>query len=153
MTAFVSNGVVNVVIPDNLEIIDDCAFKNCKSLINVTLGSGVKTIGEDSFYGCSRINNLVIPNNVTRIEAAAFYNCSNLETVTIGYGVTYIGEAAFARTALKSAVFSDTSTWYRWIPGRVLMTVTSPTTNAYYLLQEYAVIGTNGRHYYYWTKA
>jgi hypothetical protein len=51
------------VIPDDIQIIGDCAF------------------------WASKIENVTIPDSVTSIERQAFRECNNLKTVNIGKGV------------------------------------------------------------------
>jgi hypothetical protein len=64
-------------------------------LTNLTIGSGVTTIGEDAFDYCSSLTNLIIPSSVTNIEDYAFANCTSLTTIIIGKGITNIGTNAF----------------------------------------------------------
>lgn len=58
--------------------IADNAFRDCKSLTNVTIGDNVTTIGEYAFSGCSPSASIVIPNNVTSIGYDAFYGCKHV---------------------------------------------------------------------------
>ena len=73
------------------------AFKNCKSLIQVVLHEGVKTIGLRAFAGCSSLPRIIIPSSVTAIVQEAFCDCSTLVEVVLNNGLQRIGEGAFAR--------------------------------------------------------
>lgn len=61
----------------------------------VTIPDGVKGIGDDAFYECSKLESIEIPDSVTYIGDNAFRRCSSLENVAIGNGVESIGDAAF----------------------------------------------------------
>jgi hypothetical protein len=64
-------------------------------LTNVTISNGVKSIGQDSFFGCVGLTAIIIPGSVTIIGAYAFFICTNLTNVTIRNGVANIGQGAF----------------------------------------------------------
>ena len=93
------------------------AFKS-KGLTSVTIGSGIITIGEESFMGNTELTSIAIPSTVTTISPHAFIFCAlssvdfssatslttigaeafkenNLASVTIPAGVTSIGAQAF----------------------------------------------------------
>jgi len=70
------------------------AFKDCKSLVGITLPAGVTEIGGNAFEGTS-LTSIIIPNSVTSIGNWAFYGCESLTSVTIPNSVTTIGASAF----------------------------------------------------------
>ena len=83
------------IIPNGLKVIGDSYFKNCKSLIKVTIPDGVKEIGWSAFENCSSLSEINIPNSVTEINYRAFVNCTSITQINLPDCVTYIGEAAF----------------------------------------------------------
>ncbi len=52
--------------------ISDNAFKNCKNLKTVTIGSNVSKIGKQAFYGCSAISKITI--KTTKLKASTVGN-------------------------------------------------------------------------------
>jgi len=65
------------------------------NITSVSLSSGVTSIGEFAFWGCSSLTSIVIPDSVTPIGDYAFVGCTNLTYVTIGNNVTSIGKGTF----------------------------------------------------------
>ena len=44
----------------------------------MTIGNGVKSIGDYTFSGCSSLTSITIPDSVTSIDGSAFYNVPNI---------------------------------------------------------------------------
>ena len=65
------------------------------SITSVSIGSGVTSIGDSAFRGCTGLTSVTIPNSVTVIRQYAFYDCDGLTSVTIPNNVTVIGYYAF----------------------------------------------------------
>ena len=86
-----------LAIPGSVENIGDSAFQGCSRLSGVTIGEGVRNIGDSAFYYLFVAGDLVIPDSVTNIGNQAFYNCANLTNLTIGASVVRIGDSAFYR--------------------------------------------------------
>ena len=86
--------------------IEDQAFKGCKQLKTVEIGSKVKKIGNSAFRDCPKLVNVVIGSNVTSIGNHAFRGCKKLKEIEIANHVKTIGESAFRDcTALTYITF------------------------------------------------
>ena len=87
----------NVIVDEGITSIGNSVFKNCSSLISVSLPSTLKSIGTFAFDGCSSLTSVEIPSSVTSIGWYAFHDCSSLATVTFETGsqLTSIGNSAF----------------------------------------------------------
>ena len=75
-----------------------------RSITEVTAAdlSGVTSIGQSAFSGCSRLTSIMIPDSVTSIGNSAFSNCSSLSSITIPSAVSSIGEYGFQYSGLTS---------------------------------------------------
>ena len=74
-----------------LTSIGEWAFSGCSNLTSVTIPAGVTEIGDRAFSGCSSLTSVTIPDGVTTIGDGAFVDCRSLTSVTIPDGVTEIG--------------------------------------------------------------
>jgi hypothetical protein len=103
-SAFYSNKLKNVVIPDSVTVIGERAFRY-NELTSAIISDSVTEIGDYAFYR-NKLKNVVIPDSVTVIGDCAFA-CNQLKNVVIPDSVTVIGDHAIAGNQLTSAVISD----------------------------------------------
>ena len=89
------SSLISVTIPASVTSIGEGAFRDCSSLISVTIPTSVTSIGEGAFRDCSSLTSVVIPDSVTSIEKGAFQDCSSLTFVTIPDSVTDIENRVF----------------------------------------------------------
>jgi len=74
--------LVGITIPKSVTSIEDQAFRECTNLTSVTIPNSVTRIEVDAFIHCTSLTSITIPDSVTNIEVYAFYYCSNLTSVT-----------------------------------------------------------------------
>lgn len=115
--AFLSAGITNVTIPNQITIIGYSVFGYCPNLTSVTIPCGVTNIGSCAFAGCAKLTNVIIPNSVetiggaafsgtgitniiipdsvTNIDGYVFKDCKSLTSITMPDSITSIGNSAF----------------------------------------------------------
>ena len=96
--------IVNVVVTSGVTSIGNYAFWGCSSLTSVRIPESVTSIGWGAFQGCSSLTGITIPAGVTSIGDSAFSGCSSLTSITIPEGVTGIGEFAFYGCSSLSSI-------------------------------------------------
>ena len=102
--------VTDLIIPNSVSSIVNCAFSLYESLTSITIPNSVTSIGDGAFSGCSGLTSVTIPNSVTSIGEGAFWGCSGLTSVTIGNSVTSIGNWAFyGCSSLKYVTMESTT--------------------------------------------
>lgn len=67
-----------------LTSISNNAFEGCSALSSVVLPDVLTSIGSNAFEGCSTLASIAIPSGVTSIGANAFFGCNNLLSVFVG---------------------------------------------------------------------
>lgn len=103
--AFKNSKAIQVVLPDSVTEIDNYAFYGAKNLRRVIFGSGLRTIGDRAFDGCSSLIGADIPSKVSSIGSYAFYECKKLETVILPTSISKVNKYTFAYCdSLKNVV-------------------------------------------------
>lgn len=90
-----------------LASIGECAFIGCSNLTSIILPNQVKSIDAHAFAGCSTLTSIIFPDNVTRIDMYAFLDCTSLVELHIPQSVTHIGGAAFNGTSSVTNITVD----------------------------------------------
>ena len=67
--------------------------------------TGLNSIADYAFTGCSKLKSITIPNSVHSIGLVAFWGCSNLTNMTIGNAVGSIGADAFTECNIKNLIW------------------------------------------------
>ena len=88
--------LVSVTIPESVTSIGINAFYGCSNIVAVFMTDSITSIGSYAFYNCSSLLNVVIPDKVTNIPSYTFQNCTSLKSITIGTGVSTISASAFS---------------------------------------------------------
>lgn len=103
--AFYGNSrLKEVVLPENLESIQEKAFSGCSNLRKVTFkGNALKEIQKEAFLNCRALRTVSIPDTVEKLGTSAFSGCTSLLTVKISENSSLreIGEMAFENSAIS----------------------------------------------------
>ena len=93
---FLDNGknLTEIIVPQSVTTIDECAFKECKSLRRILISS-VTSIKKSAFQGCSKLEEISLPYCLTSIEEYAFSGCSSLKNIIIPSSVISISDYVF----------------------------------------------------------
>lgn len=93
--------VLGAVDPNGNSTIKQQAFLSCTNLYKVDFHFGWKTIGNQSFYGCTALKHVVLPEGVETIEYGAFSSTA-IETIHLPSTLKKIEATAFLCPHLKS---------------------------------------------------
>ena len=135
-------GLTSIIIPHNVKTIGNDAFKGCSNMAyvyiettNMTVSSlrnpnrqtvsGLESIGDGAFAGCTSLKALVIPNSVTSIGDNAFEGCIALESLALPYIPNDTGTSITATWSTGhgepddsyngSTVYLDEDTYKVWV--------------------------------------
>ena len=90
-----------LVIPNDVTLIADSAFKNSKSLKEVTIPGSVKSIGQSAFESCVNLTKVTMQEGVESIGRYAFMFCTGLvndNDIIFPKSIISIGASAFHGT-------------------------------------------------------
>ncbi len=91
------------VIPDSVTSIGQYAFYDCNGLAKVTLGTAVKTIGDQAFEYCFKLTELTINSaNIESLGSSVFNDTSSyITTLNVGAEVTTLNSTFYSFSGLK----------------------------------------------------
>ena len=127
--------ITELVIPDNIEKINNSAFSGCTGLTSVTIPNSVTSIGDRAFLNCSALPFIIIPNTVRSIGNHAFCNCVSLTSVTIPNSVESLGNNVFSgcigltSVTIPNSVTSIGNSAFSSCTGLVTVTIPNSVTN------------------------
>ena len=81
-----NDSIISVTFGDGITSIGDYAFYDCASLISMTIPNSVTSIGINAFSGCSGLTSITIPNNISSIGSPAFSGCIGLTSINVESG-------------------------------------------------------------------
>ncbi len=79
--AFNNSIYSNIIIPNSVTNIGDCAFSYCNNLTSIEIPNSVTKLAVLTFLGADNLTNIQIPDSVTSIGSCAFDECTSLTTV------------------------------------------------------------------------
>lgn len=86
--------LVNITLPSTLKSIGDQVFANCTNLETVAFNPALQTIGANAFMGCAKLGAADL-SGVMTIGAQAFAKCNMLVDVKFGPMLISLGQMAF----------------------------------------------------------
>ena len=119
-----------VIIPDGVTEIPECALFGCASLESVTIPDSVTSIGYRAFTNCASLESVTIPDSVTSIGDYAFFNCGYYKetldspetshlTLEVPSSVTSIGSYAFYHIQFKYSGSAEDTRNNNWGGTRI----------------------------------
>lgn len=94
-TAFYFSNINEIDIPNSVTHIKQCAFANCKSIVNVKLPDCIDELGEAVFSSCENLENIILPNNLEVISKSLLASCKKINSIIIPKSVKKIESNAF----------------------------------------------------------
>lgn len=80
-------------LPDSIITVEVCAFENNTELEKINFNAGLRTIENQAFNSCKKLNNISLPSQLETIGQLAFYETAHfLDESKWESGVLYIGD-------------------------------------------------------------
>lgn len=101
--AFEGSDVQEVVMTDGITVMEEAAFRNCRSLKQVIFAESLREIGDYVFSGCKQLVTAAFPRSLEQIGRYAFEGTA-LRQADLPNSLLWIGEGAFKECTRLSAV-------------------------------------------------
>ena len=120
--------LTTVTMPDTVQDIRNCAFKNTPKLTDVKLSADLDFIGgeafshsgltaielpdsvelsQGAFYHCTALASVKLPDEMEEIHPLAFQGCTSLKSIDLPENLIVIGRQAFSHSGLTSIDIPD----------------------------------------------
>lgn len=123
-----------VNLPSGLTSIGDLAFYGCTNLTSINIPDKVTSIGEYAFAECTSLTQVKLGTGVQIIEKGAFYHCESLTSISFPESLTSVGNKAFYRcnslsyVTVPSTVTSMGTEVFAYCEGIVRATINASLT-------------------------
>ena len=102
------SGIRELIIPKNIRIVKQRAFKNCRYLKKVTFLEGTTLISEEAFAACTNLSKVHLPKTTLQmIEFKAFSECFQLYLINLCRPLKSIAGDCFYRCNFKRITLPD----------------------------------------------
>lgn len=92
---FMNCPITSITFPDTWTSVPNRFCSDMTLLEEVNLGSGITTIGDYAFSGCSALEDVTLSPVLSTIDIYAFSGCTSLTSLTLPATMTSIGSFAF----------------------------------------------------------
>ncbi|MHB1153826.1 MAG: leucine-rich repeat domain-containing protein [Eubacteriales bacterium] len=116
--AFIYAPVVQLILPNTLEVIKNGAFYNCAALTSVKIPENVAVIEDYAFYCCTMLKEVSVPLNCADIGGLAFFGTPwfeslNAEFESFGDGILIDYNGAGGNVIIPSGIKNLSSAFYQ----------------------------------------
>ena len=99
-------------LPTLIDYMGNAAFKNCSSLLEITLPYKVKVINESVFEGCTSLEKVHVHNLLKTVKENAFAGCISLKEIKLPLILKKISDNAF--DPMTTLVCEEISSAYKY---------------------------------------
>lgn len=99
------HNLTSVVLSPSLKEIPQGAFATC-NLLDIKVPEGVEILSKDCFAQNKNLKDVSLPSTLKKIDRGVFYECSSLKEITIPENVTEIGDYVFLRCPKFTDVYN-----------------------------------------------
>lgn len=94
--AFLYQNIVDIVLPDSIEIFNTNAFYFSSNLKEIKLPKNLRIVKQSAFIGCSSLEKITFPIGVEKINSYCFNDCTSLKAVFAENENAVLGKNALA---------------------------------------------------------
>ena len=102
LKAFYECQIEKVILPSGLRSIGSGAFEHCELLKEICIPDNVEMIANDTFGECRSLSKVGFPNKLNHIGARAFKGCTSLKEIILPDRILSFGDEPFSEcTSMK----------------------------------------------------
>jgi len=102
------DSLISVSLPESIERIEEFAFDGCRNLTEIKMPSKANHIGSGAFNSCKQLEAIRIPEGVTILYYTTFWDCNNLKSIILPNSLTTIENGVFVDCdSLSTITFPD----------------------------------------------
>ena len=90
------SSITQISLPSGLTTVGEAAFRDVPNLTSISIPNTVTTIKSGAFYDCQNLQSIIFSNSLNIIEGSAFYNCRSLQSITLPNSLVEIRGDAFS---------------------------------------------------------
>ena len=90
-----------LLFPDNVEVINVAAFRNCDGITRIEFPESLKGISTFAFESCTNLSKIKFNEGLEYLKSFAFSNCVNLKSVQFPSSLEKIGISVFENCGLE----------------------------------------------------
>ena len=94
MRAFEGCAIVNLELPQTLQVIESYAFSKCENIQSVTIPASARTMGVCVFRECTRLKTVNLEEGLTVIGDSCFAKCDDIVSIVLPKSITKVGDYA-----------------------------------------------------------
>ena len=89
------SAIQRVELGSGIGSISEMAFRGCSNLTSITMPSEITIVGRLAFGDCSNLTSITLPGWSAQIGSSAFSSCESLASISLPIGGAYINDYAF----------------------------------------------------------
>ena len=110
VSAFLNCAFAEITLPDTVEIIDESAFRGCKTLQTIVLPDVLNFLGESAFFDCTALYTVSLPDAVATVGEDVFYNNHMYQHIYIRYYTGTIADGLLEAQDMRVVVIDENIT-------------------------------------------
>lgn len=96
-SAFAGAGIENIELPSKLKTIGYNSFDGCTKLKKIELPDSVEEVGDNCFDKCEALEEIKFSSNLEEIRTGCFARCDSLKEVTLPKNIKEMAPSAFTQ--------------------------------------------------------
>ena len=126
VSTFSNSAVKEVNLPSSLKTMGQDAFYTCERLERIAIPEGIEVIPGNCFFFCTSLSSLTLPSSLKTLDDFSLCGCSSLTTLDLPEGLETIGIDALLLVGITELTIPSSCTKFNLSGQKQLKKVTLP---------------------------